>query len=201
MLTTRGQDGPMRMKYTHGYAEVQMLVPRGNLYWDAFWLADPLDGSSPGWPAYGEVDASEIYGARPDVTESNYHRTGGDIGAGDHNVKNPPSSNNGPSINPPNPFVTGATNNWHRYGINWTANQLQWFVDGVLVRTYNASTSGDFSGLGYAKSIILNLALGGTGPQDHGYTGRESGATYNNGNLVADLPGTMEIDYVRVWQP
>jgi beta-glucanase (GH16 family) len=201
MLTTRGQDGPLRMKFTHGYAEVQMRVPRGNAYWDAFWLAEPGDGTSPGWPAYGEIDVSEIYGARPDVTESNFHRTGGDIGAGDHNVNSPPSSNTGISINPPNAFVSGGTNNWHRYGINWTDNKMQWFVDGVLVRTYNASSTADLNGLSYSKSIILNLALGGGGPQDHGYTGRESGGAYNNGNLVADLPGTMEIDYVRVWQP
>ena len=92
MITTRGQDAPLRQKYRQGYLEVQMRVPRGNIYWAALWLADPLDGSSPGWPDYGEIDASEIYGARPDVTESNFWRAGGDIGAGDHNVNNPPSS-------------------------------------------------------------------------------------------------------------
>ena len=45
--------------------------------------------------------------------------------------------------------------------------------------------------------------MGGDGPRypDHGYTGQESGGTYSNGNLVADLPGVMEIDYVRLWQP
>jgi beta-glucanase (GH16 family) len=201
MITTRGQDAPLRLKYRQGYLEVQMRVPRGNVYWSALWLADPLDGSSPGWPAYGEVDASEIYGSRPDVTESNFWRAGGDIGAGDHNVNNPPSSNTGVDINPPNAYATGGTNNWHRYGINWTASQLQWFIDGVLVRTYNASSNADLAALSYEKSIIVNLALGGTGPQDHGYTGRESAGTYNNGNLAADLPGVMEIDYVRLYQP
>jgi hypothetical protein len=201
MVTTRGQGGPMRMKFRHGYAEVQMRAPRGNLYWSAFWLADPVDGSSPGWPAYGEVDVSEIYGPRPDISESNYHRTGGNIGARDHNVNSPPSSAAGANINPPNAFVTGGTNGWHRYGINWTGTKLEWFVDGVLVRTHNATTSGDLAGLSYEKSIILNLALGGVGPQGHGYTGREQGGTYNNGNLVADMPGVFEVDYVRVWQP
>ncbi len=201
MVTTRAQDAPLRKKYRQGYLEVQMRVPRGNIYWPALWLADPLDGTSPGWPAYGEIDASEIYGARPDVTESNFWRANGDIGAGDHNVNNPPSSANGVSINPPNAYVSGGTTNWHRYGLNWTSTKLQWFVDGVVVRTFNASTNADLAALGYEKSIILNLALGGTGPQDHGYTGRESGGTYSNGNLAADLPGVMEIDYVRLYQP
>lgn len=201
MITTRGQDGPLREKYRQGYLEVQMRVPRGNIYWAAIWLADPDDGSSPGWPDYGEVDGSEIYGSRPDVTESNFWRAGGDIGAGDHNVNNPPSTNRGVNINPPNGYAAGGTTKWHQYGINWTATQLQWFIDGVLVRTFNASTNADLAALNYEKSIIVNLALGGTGPQDHGYTGGESAGTYNNGNLVADLPGVMELDYVRLYQP
>jgi beta-glucanase (GH16 family) len=190
----------MKMKFKQGYAEVRMRVPRGNLYWPAFWLADPGDGSAPGWPAYGEIDISEIYGSHPDVSESNFHKTGGDIGAGIHNVTRPGSSSTGVDINPPNAFVSGGTQAWHTYGINWTSGRLDWYVDGVKVRTYNAQNAADINALSYDHSIILNLAMGGTGPQDEGYSGRESGGTYSNGNLVADLPGTMEIDYARVWQ-
>ncbi len=200
LVTTRAQDGGMKMRFKQGYAEVRMRVPRGNIYWPAFWLADPGDGSAPGWPAYGEIDVSEIYGSRPDVSESNFHKTGGDIGAGVHNVNKPPSSSTGIDINPPNAFVAGGTQNWHTYGINWTAGRLDWYIDGVKVRTYNAVNAADLNGLSYYHSIILNLAMGGSGPQDEGYSGGESGSTYSNGNLVADLPGTMEIDYARVWQ-
>jgi beta-glucanase (GH16 family) len=201
MVTTRQQGGPVRFKFRQGYAEVRMRVPRGNLYWPAFWLVGAGDGSSPGWPAYGEIDVTEIYGSKPDISESNFHRTGGNIGARNHNVTTKGSSSS-LNINPPNPFVAGGTNDWHTYGINWTANQLQWFIDGVLVRTYNASSSADTAALGYEHAMILNLAMGGNGPRypDHGYTGNESGGGYNDGNLVADLPGAMEVDYVRVWQ-
>ncbi len=203
MVTTKAQGGSLKMKFRQGYLEAQMRVPRGNIYWPAFWLASAGDGSSPGWPAYGEVDISEIYGSRPDVTESNFWRSSGNVGARNHNVNNPGSSNTGANINPPNPFVSGGTNNWHRYGIKWSASRLDWFLDGVLVRSYTASSNEDLAALGYEKSILLNLAMGGAGPRssDHGYTGQESGGTYNNGNLVADLPGVMEIDYVRLWQP
>ena len=202
MVTTRAQGGGMKFKFRQGYAEVRLRVPRGNIYWPAFWLVGAGDGSSPGWPAYGEIDVTEIYGSKPDISESNFHRTGGNIGARNHNVKNPLTSSSSLNINPPNPFVAGGTNDWHTYGINWTANQLQWFIDGVLVRTYNASGSADTAALGYEHSMILNLAMGGNGPRypDHGYTGNESGSGYNNGNLVADLPGAMEVDYVKVWQ-
>jgi beta-glucanase (GH16 family) len=203
MVTTRAQGGPLKMKYRHGYTEVRMRVPRGNIYWPAFWLVGAGDGSSPGWPAYGEVDVTEIYGSKPDISESNFHRTGGNIGARNHNVNSPPSSTAGRNVNPPNPFVAGGVNAWHRYGLSWSANRLDWYVDGVLVRSYAAATVADRSALGYEHSLILNLAMGGNGPRypDHGYTGQESGGGYNNGNLVADLPGVMEVDYVRVWQP
>jgi beta-glucanase (GH16 family) len=203
MVTTRAQGGPLKMKYRYGYTEVSMRVPRGNLYWPAFWLVGAGDGSSPGWPAYGEVDVTEIYGSKPDISESNFHRTGGNIGSRNHNVNNPPSTSAGRNINPPNPFVAGGVNGWHRYGLNWTANRLDWYIDGVLVRSYTAATAADRSALAYEHSLILNLAMGGDGPRypDHGYTGQESAGGYSNGNLVADLPGVMEIDYVRVWQP
>ena len=203
MVTTRAQGGSMKMKYRHGYAEIRMRVPRGNIYWPAFWLVGAGDGSSPGWPAYGEIDVTEIYGSKPDVSESNFHRTGGNIGSRNHNVNNLGSSSTGANINPPNPFVSGGTNNWHTYGVNWTSNRIDWIIDGVKVRTHNASGNADLTALAYEHSIILNLAMGGAGPRypDHGYTGQESGSGYNNGNLVADLPGTMEVDYVRIWQP
>lgn len=203
MVTTRAQGGPVRMKYRHGYAEVRMRVPRGNIYWPAFWTVGAGDGSSPGWPAYGEIDITEIYGSKPDVSESNFHRTGGNIGARGHNVTNLFSTSSGVNINPPNPFVTGGVNGWHTYGLNWTSNRLDWIIDGLKVRTYNAAGNADLTALAYEHSIILNLAMGGNGPQyaNHGYTGQDSASGYSNGNLVADLPGTMEVDYVRIWQP
>jgi beta-glucanase (GH16 family) len=200
MVTTRQQGGGMKFKYRHGYTEVRMRVPRGNLYWPAFWLVGAGDGSSPGWPDYGEFDVTEIYGAKPDISESNFHRAGGNIGARNHNVTTKGSSSS-LSVNDPSPLVAGGTNDWHTYGFNWTDDTLQWFIDGVLVRTYTASSAADRAALGYEHSIILNLAMGGDGPRssDHGYTGIESGGGYNDGNLNADLPGTMEVDYVRVW--
>ncbi len=203
MVTTRAQGGSLKFKYRQGYAEVRMRVPRGNIYWPAFWLVGAGDGSSPGWPDYGEFDVTEIYGSKPDISESNFHRAGGNIGAQNNNVNNPLSSSSGLNINLPNPLVAGGTNNWHTYGLNWTANRLDWYIDGIKVRTYNATSSADLAALGYEHSIILNLAMGGDGPRysDHGYTGQDSASGYNDGNLNADLPGAMEVDYAKVWQP
>lgn len=202
MVTTRAQGGAMKFKYRHGYAEVRMRVPRGNIYWPAFWLVGAGDGSSPGWPDYGEIDVVEIYGSNPDTAESNFHRPGGNIGAKGANVNSVGSYLASVNINPPKALLSAGTNSFHTYGINWTANKLEWYIDGVLVRSHTA-TSADTAALGYEHSIILNLAMGGNGPRypGHGYTGIESGGGYSDGNLSADLPGSMDIDYVRVWQP
>ena len=193
----------MKFKFRQGYAEVRMRVPRGNIYWPAFWLVGAGDGSSPGWPDYGEIDVTEIYGSKPDISESNFHRAGGNIGARNHNVKNPlSSSSSGLNINPPNPLLAGGTNNWHTYGINWTANRCSGSSTGSWSARTTPRRPPTLAALGYEHSMILNLAMGGNGPRysDHGYTGNESGGGYNNGNLVADLPGAMEVDYVKVWQ-
>lgn len=213
MLSTSTNGGSLKFKYKQGYTEARVRMPRGNLYWPAYWLVGAGDGSSPGWPAYGEFDIFEEYGSKPDRVESNYHRTGGNIGAANHCVNG--SSSCGLSINPPNALVAGGANNWHTYGFNWTANKIEWYIDGVRVRTYNASTQHELDTFNYEHSIFINLAIGGNGPRysDHGYTGNEFTAAsssgggcaspvngYCNGNLQADLPGTYEIDYVKVWQ-
>lgn len=176
MITTRQQGGPLKFKYRHGYAEVRMRAPGGAPYWPAFWLVGASDGSSPGWPAYGEFDVSEIYGPRPASSESNFHYGTSSspqrIGARAHNV--------------------GSTLDWHTYGFNWTASKIEWFIDGVLVRSHTASGSSQIDALGYEHGIILNLAIGGNGPEYYGY---------QNGTSENYPSGNLEIDYVKVWQP
>lgn len=216
MLSTSTNGGTLKFKYKQGYTEARVRLPRGNLYWPAYWLVGAGDGSSPDWPAYGEFDIFEQYGSKPSRVESNFHRTGGNIGALNHCISDATSSNCNLNVNAPNPLVAGSTNNWHTYGFNWTASKIEWYIDGVKVRTYTASNADETAALGYEHSIFMNLAMGGDGPRysDHGYTGNEYTASsgsgggctspnngYCDGNLNADLPGSYEIDYVKVWQP
>ncbi|KAK0531101.1 putative glycosidase CRH2 [Tilletia horrida] len=37
----------------------------------------------------------------------------------------------------------GDVSNWHTFGINWTPNQLQWTIDGTVVRTLTKSQAGN----------------------------------------------------------
>lgn len=169
MVTTRAQGGTEKFKFLHGYAEVRMRLGKGGGLWPAFWLVGAQGG--PSWPAYGEVDVVEIYGSDSSI-ESNFHKAGGNIGAGHHAI--------------------GSPQDWHTYGIRWEGNRLQWVYDGKVVRTYVAANAADIAALGYEHTMILNLAVGGAPEKWHGWD-----RTWAPG----ELPATLEVDYVRVWQP
>jgi beta-glucanase (GH16 family) len=174
VMTSNVIGGRVTFKYTQGYIETRARLPKGDAFWPAFWLNYPGDGSTPTWPDAGEMDIQEWYGRTPRFAESNFHFSDGgadaSIGAVKHDV--------------------GSITDWHVYGLNWTPTQLQWFIDGKRVRTYTARTASQRQALGYAHSIILNLAVGGME-----WTG------YRRGTADRWLPGTAEFDYVRVWQP
>lgn len=174
VMTGRAVGGRVTFKGTGGFIEVRARFPAAAGAWPAIWLNSPGDGSVPPWPAYGEIDIAEFYGDHPGVVESNYHWEDGgahrDAGAGSHPVRD----------------VT----KWHTYGVGIHPDRLDYYYDGVRVRTVTATTTGMRRGLSYAHSIVLNLAVGGSGALDAGY---RPGS--------APLPYTADFDYVRVWQP
>lgn len=118
----------------------------------------------------------------------------------------------------------GGTTDFHIYGFLWEANKISWYVDGRKVRFFDGQNlyrieqngsqtlektikqMGDPSIpfktiFGYPHSIILGLGLGGNYPKSQGYTGKGTATGYSNGNFMADLPSSMEVDYLRIWQP
>ncbi len=237
-VTTRAQGGPMKFKFRQGYIEARMKAPKGNIYWPAFWLVGPGDGSTPGWPDYGEYDISEMYGTRPDATFGTMHykcegKTSCMTAANVYNMKTNSAyggtSNFGTQMNDPTTFAnyTGGMTNYNTFGLLWEADRITWYVNGRAVRYFDGNEVRRYESNGtttlenkvctsamgcpsipfstvfnYEKSIILNLAMGGNGLayHTHGYTGRDTPSGYVDGNLVADLPGTLEVDYVRLYQ-
>jgi beta-glucanase (GH16 family) len=236
MVTTRAQQGSMKYKFKQGYAEARIKAPKGNPYWPAFWLVSPNDGSTPGWPDYGEFDITELYGARPDSTTGSMHYkcTDGDghcqLAPGIYNIKVDSAyggnSNLGTQVSSTqNPTYTGPTHEFQVYGFLWEADKLTWYVNGRKVRYFDGTSlyrieqngsqtlENTTATLGqpaipfstvfaYDHSINLNLAVGGNGPRysTYGYTGIDTAGGYSDGNLVADNPGILEIDYVRIYQ-
>ncbi|MEB3286390.1 MAG: glycoside hydrolase family 16 protein [Vampirovibrionales bacterium] len=70
---------------------------------------------------------------------------------------------------------------YHTYGLLWQPNRIVWYVDG---RPVAQSTEGIPQEPMY---VLLNLAVGGHWP------GSPDSATH--------FPASMDIDYLRIWQP
>ncbi len=151
--------------FTHGYAEVRAKVPQGNGLWPAFWLLNKYYvGRQP------EIDVMEILGEAPGVVHHSYHRLnpqGITQSTTSHSTGGSPAE--------------GFADGFHTFGVHWTHDRIDWYVDGVLENSY----SGD--DVSYQiMYVLLNLAVGG------GF----------NQNPVdpASLPAEYVVDYVRVYQ-
>jgi beta-glucanase (GH16 family) len=174
VMTSSVIGGRVTFKYRYGFLETRARFPRAAGAWPAIWLNYPGDGSTPGWPAGGEIDVAELYGTRPDVSYSNLHWSESGRHAQSGNIAHP----------------VGDVAGWHTYGLGTYPDRVEFWYDGVKVRTIPADTAGKRAALAYEHSIILNLAVGGGGAIDKGYRPG-----------TAALPFSAEFDYVRVWQP
>jgi beta-glucanase (GH16 family) len=151
MVTSRAQGGALKFKFNKGYIETRAKAPKGNPFWPAFWLVSPNDGSTPGWPDYGEFDIFELYGIRPDVTNGSMHYKCTD--ADGHCQLNPTwynikadsayggQSNLGTQITTQAAMdaYTGGTTDFNTYGFLWEADKLTWYVNGRKTRYFDGT--------------------------------------------------------------
>ena len=126
--------------------------------------------TSVGWPASGEIDIMGHVGNNPNTIISAIHT---------------PSSH-GNTQNKATTAVPGATTEFHVYGLEWTPDKLVFSVDGDVHYTYNpAEKNASTWPFDSNQFLILNVAVGGT----------------LGGAIDPDfVSGTMEVDYVRVYQ-
>lgn len=136
------------------YAEAKCYFPGDGTNinnWPAWWT------SGQAWPSNGELDIAEVGGKRVTV---NYHY--GPAGS--------TSSQLGPFT--PTGYWGDA---WHVYAVHRTASAVNFYWDGVLVKSWAPVDSGG------GHVLLLNS----------GYSSA----------LATGAAGAFKIDYVRVWQP
>jgi beta-glucanase (GH16 family) len=75
--------------------------------------------------------------------------------------------------------TSDVSQNWHTYGLEWTASSLVWKIDGVTTCSLTNSIPST------PMFLIINTAMGGIG-----------GGPVTN----STLPQTMLVDYVKVTQ-
>ncbi|HVU27538.1 MAG TPA: family 16 glycosylhydrolase, partial [Verrucomicrobiae bacterium] len=147
-----------KWSWTYGRIEASIKIPRGQGIWPAFWmLGTNID--SAGWPTCGEVDIMENIGKTSDQ--------GTDHGT-IHGPQGSEDYNDGSGVGGTYTLPGGAAlaNGFHLYSVQWTPNQIQWFLDTNLFFTATpASLPGGGTWVFNAPQfLILNLAVGGNWP-------------------------------------
>lgn len=158
--------------WTYGYFEARLKLPTGKGTWPAFWM---LPKNFVRWPDDGEIDIMEHVGYDPNNIVCTIHCKAYNHGAG---------TQKGSTRRVPT-----AQTDFHVYAVEWTADYIHGFVDGVRYFTFANDKAGKkdtwpFNAPFYLK---LNLAWGGNWGGAQGVD-------------ESKLPATYEIDYVRVYQ-
>ena len=165
-----------KFAFKYGRVEVRAKLPIGAGTWPAIWMLgknviEPGSfwSSSNGtvyWPACGEIDIMEHWGNNQNYVQSAMHT---------------PSSFGG-TVNRAGQTIPTASNQFHIYSLEWTADRMVFSVDNVVHYIYNPSVKNantwPFDAQQY---ILLNVAI-------------EPSVTPNFAQSA------MEVDYVRVFQ-
>jgi beta-glucanase (GH16 family) len=158
--------------FTYGRIEVRAKLPAGRGLWPAIWML----GSSVGkvsWPECGEIDIMEHVGFEKDSVMNTIHTK-----AYNHVMGTQKGSKS---------FISDPYNSYHVYSIEWTPDRMDFFLDDALtyhvVNEHKTTAEWPFDSPFY---LLLNIAVGGNLGGKHGVDS-------------TIFPGTMEVDYVRVY--
>ncbi len=174
-----------KFDFRYGRVEANIHAPKGQGLWSAFWML-PTDSAYGTWAAGGEIDIMEIFSHDPmSFTQAALHY-------GMAWPLNTYTYKRYEGIDP--------TDGFHVHALEWDADEIRWFVDGVHFHTVskftywnyyrnletNAHESGSESApFDRAFHLLLNLAIGGTLP----------GAP-----VASSFPAELRVDYVRVYK-
>jgi beta-glucanase (GH16 family) len=172
-----------KQNFQFGILEASIQLPNttNQGLWPAFWSLGSNISTVP-WPTCGEADFMEnwspqvLNGAGPAGNNSTIHtaKTGG----------------SGVGARFTFPSGQAADTAFHTYGVIWTQNEMQFFVDNAstpfFTVTPSSLPSGDTWPFNQNIFTLLNVAVGGT----------LGGSTSGLSN-----PGPMKVDYVRWYTP
>jgi beta-glucanase (GH16 family) len=159
-----------KKEFQYGYFEARAKLPIGQGVWPAFWmLGSNID--EVGWPKTGEIDILEYIGKEQSMVFSTLHT----------------QDSYGISKNTKKTKIEGIENGFHTYGVDWSKNKMDFFVDDKLVYTFQPEVKDENTWpFDQPFYFLLNLAIGGSfgGPEVDD----------------AIFPQKFVIDYIRVYQ-
>ncbi|NBV90094.1 MAG: glycosyl hydrolase family protein, partial [Actinobacteria bacterium] len=147
-----------KVNFTYGYLEARIKNPSGGGSWPAFWMLGQDIATRP-WPLCGEIDIMEGEGNAPYTNWGTAHWA--NTNQWDHIQ--------GPGQNTTT-LPVKLSDDYHTYGILWTATSLTWYIDGVARYTLNKSFAPNSLWPFGPKSdgtppkfyAIFNVAMGGS---------------------------------------
>ncbi len=159
--------------WLYGRIEVKARLPKGKGMWPAIWML-PTDWAYGGWPESGEIDIMENVGFMPDSVFSSVHTK-----SFNHMIHTQKTKGL---------YLNDVYTSFHVYAIEWFNDRIDFFVNDKKFFSF-ANTGKGFAEWPLDKRfhLLLNVAFGG----DWG------GAQGIDGNIAS---GSMEVDYVRVYQ-
>jgi beta-glucanase (GH16 family) len=180
--TRMNTEGIKNFQYGRIEASLQLPDTTNPGLWPAFWSLGSSIATGTPWPNCGESDFMEnwspqvLNGPGPGGNKSTIHTavTGG-VGTGGSYT-----------------FPAGqlADTNFHAYGVIWSPNVMQFYIDDptkpFLIKTLNDLPSGDTWPFNAQIFLLMNVAVGGT----------LGGSTTG---LISPQP--LMADYVRVYSP
>ena len=143
---------------TYGYFEMRARLPVGKGFWPAFWLLP----KALHWPP--EIDVFEGAGTRPSAVHLGVLIAQGKTA--DKWIED----------------VIDVGDGFHVYGLEWTREQVTWFLDGKPVWQQP-------NGINEDMYILANLALGSRDPK-----------FIPDPDASTPFPGRFEIDYIRAYR-
>lgn len=161
-----------KQSWTYGYFEARLKMSSGKGTWPAFWM---MPKNFTAWPLDGEIDIMEYVGYDPNVTHATVHTQ-----AYNHTIGTQKTSTKS---------VSNAETSFHIYAIEWTADKIVAYLDGVQYFTFNNDGTSNYNTWPFYKPFYLKLNLA--------WGGNWGGA---QGIDETKLPAQYEIDYVRVFQ-
>ncbi|WP_369752302.1 family 16 glycosylhydrolase [Flavobacterium sp. WC2409] len=159
-----------KKEFLYGYFEARAKLPVGQGIWPAFWmLGSNID--EVGWPKSGEIDILEYVGKEPQMVYTTLHT----------------QDSHGNSINSKKTKIEGIEDGFHRFGIDWTKDKMDFYVDGILIYTFYPEVKNeDTWPFDKPFYFLVNLAIGG-----------------NFGGPEVDdaiFPKKLILDYIKVYQ-
>lgn len=144
---------------TYGRIEARISLPAIEGTWPAFWML-PEKGS---WPVAGEIDIMENGGTEVTTSGALHYSSSSGTGAHAYRVK---YHNYGG-----NQWGKGTTKDFHVYAVEWTEEQLDFYVDDDMFMSVPKRVWHPDSGKAYETDddapfnkdfhILLNMAIGG----------------------------------------